>query len=54
MVEIDIITTIGTLGLPIVAYLLLFFKMDKTIERLSIANEKLGDAIETIINQNKK
>lgn len=33
--EVEVISTmIGTMGFPIVAYLLMFFKLEKTVDKL--------------------
>lgn len=44
--EVDIYQLISTLGFPIVAYLLLFFKMDKSLKMLADAVESLKLLIE--------
>lgn len=43
MIEESMVTMIGSLGFPIVAFLLMFFKMEKAIEKLgeSINNNTL-------------
>lgn len=48
--EAELISFIGTVGFPIVAFLLMFFKMDKTIN----ANTEAILSLKEEIKKNKK
>ena len=45
--ELDIVQAIGSLGFPIVAYLIHIFKMDKTLQALTIAVLSLEATLKT-------
>jgi hypothetical protein len=49
-----IVAMIGSLGFPIVAYLLMFFKFDKSLETLKIAIENNTKAITILLEREKQ
>lgn len=49
--EESLTTLIGSLGFPIVAFLLMFFKMDKTIEKLEESIDNNTKLIQAFIER---
>lgn len=45
---------IGTLGFPIVAYLLMFFKLDKTVEKLEESINNNTKLVEMLLKREEK
>jgi hypothetical protein len=52
--EESLTTLIGSLGFPIVAFLLLFFKMDKTVEKLEQSINNNSQLIQAFIERVSK
>lgn len=50
----SLIAMIGSLGFPIVAYLLMFFKFDKSLETLKQAIDNNTTAINILLEREKK
>lgn len=54
MIEESVVTLIGSLGFPIVAYLLMFFKLDKTVEKLEQSINNNSRLVQAIIDQQQQ
>lgn len=52
--EESVVTSIGSLGFPIVAYLLMFFKLDKTVEKLEQSINNNSRLVQAIIDQQQQ